>query len=809
MEAVWKRIMVPMLALAILIFDPFIISGDGGEAIVQNDHEEISAASISGETRAKFNDSMLMDIDPPEGPAIKGRYYNISGFLFRDLGVIGVRDDNDRPAGDAWVDLYWLDGTPYYRMEHVRTNGSGYWNHSFFVDAPNSLEGAELKIRFKGEWSDGKGNYNLTYDTREVLSRQELWVDDDGDGSFDEERLNFRDDDGDGSIDEDVNAWITKDPAFRSIPIDIRHEVSLEIHLSDDRIDLWNENLLDVSVKVVDHSSQAPIGSKLLNFWLDDELISNVLAEQDPIGSSSTCDQRIELTSETLAGAHRIKVVMDPEMDPELNQGYIRAEASAEFLVRRQLGVEFDGINPETGALRTYRQEDLWVNGTVFDLIEYNISGVKVPPWKFLMTQDPGAVFHMSLWFGEPTDPFSFWKNQGLTAIPDGRFSFMIDRMTMFVPLGFHRCTLTVSSKGWNDEEPPFPDLSRSVFCEVRAKGEIRIWLDQNKNGVDDSIESGLNVIHWRCFCTQKNPTKWNILRIRGVAIDLSQSTGAIKVGVPGISLKFYWGYGRTWERSMIIQTDPNGRFEMDFLSSYYDPCGPVPIRIVAVPSSHYYDLEPYDNSRGDPVSIIRHTKISLENISGTLGEDLVIRGKLLDEIGKVIPKRDVLIYSNTRYHLDEDGTEPAQSPFKLVGRAVTDEIGAFCVRYRLDPYLIGIPQFYALYPGSNEWPLGPDGPRFIEGDAYHGSVSETFTAEVLCHAVFINVTPLKYLVRNGEARFTGRLVVSADDQPTKMGINGVNVTVGVLQYGNGYQMGTARTFSKDGVDGFFDFKTQ
>jgi hypothetical protein len=824
MEAVWKRLIQLLaagllLTLSFLPMQVFSLPPQVSDKTFSPEYvrsreplkEDHNTHTIFHTSRTLFNCSMIMEIDTPDEPIIRGEDYYISGRFFIDRGTIGVVDPDDIPAKCAWLDLYWLDGTEYYELRTIHTDDDGKWNTTFRVLAPYWTENPMLRIRFKGEWNDGSGPKNLSFRDHNILATQKLLKDDDGDNRSDEEKLDHADNDNDGLIDEDVNAWITKDPIIIDIPFEIHHLPFLEFNITNKRINLGIDPKIGITCNLSDPSQPyGMIGGKKLQIKIDDEVLYEGEAAPTPTDRRSILNTVIEIDDDTKAGAHELKVIMDPDADPINNTGFIRTEVSQEILVQRPLKMVFDDLDPERGAIRVYRGETFWINGSILDLMEYEKTGNMVPPWIY-SDLGPRYQFWLNLRFGDPIDLFSFEPTQYSVEMERGKFSFEFDTHMRLIPLGYHNCTLKFIPNCWSSGEAPFEISIHPFTCEMRARTEISIWKDQNKNGINDAHER--TEWHFHPYCPHMPPKYldygWRYLSIRGRVKDLSQSSGAIQVGVAGCGLDFHIGHGESGEIIIPLFTDANGNFDIDLpIQSSYG-CGPFRIFVEMTSIDEFYDLSTYRDDDGDPFSMIHETSVSIEEPNGTLGEWMDIGGKLLDQRGVGIEGANVGIYSNLRYYLEPSDEVTVQTDHIFLGSAKTDELGEFNYSYFLGSEIVGVPQFFARYQGSKQWPEGEDGPRYHYGDAFFGCESEIVKARILVKVNLSDVESVEYIIRNGEANMRGRVVISKSLKSTDRGINGLKVWAEFTQDGSSYFFDEDITESKEEEDGWFHLRIQ
>jgi hypothetical protein len=828
MEAVWRRLILLLVAglLLTLSFFPmqvFSLPSQVNDKIYSPEcvrskeplKEDHNTHMVFHSSRALFNCSMIMEIDTPDDPITRGEDFYISGRFLIDRGIKGKVDPDDIPAKLAWLDLYWLDGTSFYELRTIITDDEGRWNTTFSVQAPYWTENTMLRIRFKGEWNDGSGPKNLSFRDYDILMNQELLKDDDGDNRSDEEKLDHVDNDNDGLIDEDVNAWITKDPIIIDIPFEIRHLPFLECNITTKLVKLGTDPKIGITCNLSDPSQPyGMIGRKRLQIKIDDEVLYEGEAAPTPTDRRSILNTVVEIDDDTKAGAHELKVILDPKADPVNNSGYVKTEVSKEIIVRRPLSVMFENIDQLSGTLKVYRDEKFWINGTIFDYLEYEKTGKMVPPWIY-SDLDPSYQFWLKLRFGDPIDLFSFEVNPYSLVFDKGKFSFELNPHMRSIPLGYHICTLEFIPSGWSSGDAPFEVSNHSFTCEMRARTRISIWIDQNKNSIDDENEKNNDPLDdpiIRTVPRYDNDGRvydWRFFRILGMVIDLSQSSGVIRVGVPGCEVDLFFGYGMDWERKVTLRTDANGNFEVDVPIQVGYGCGPVPIRVEITNASKFYDLAVYEDLDGNPFSIVLDTKLVLEPPEGTLGEVMKIKGKLTDEYGIRVKGALVSIYSNRRYYLDPEDDVTVQTDYMFLGSVVADHLGNFSFDHNLEPDHVGVPQYYARYSGSVLWPYGEEGAKYHAGDAFYGCESERVKARILARVNLTDVESVEYLVRNGEANMRGRLVMSTRWGPTDRGINGLKVRAEITQDGHTYFFDEGYTKSKDGEDGWFRLKIQ
>jgi hypothetical protein len=358
----------------------------------------------------------------------------------------------------------------------------------------------------------------------------------------------------------------------------------------------------------------------------------------------------------------------------------------------------------------------------------------------------------------------------------------------------------------------------------VRARTELTVWIDQNKNSINDENEQDQYGNPLNTFITRKEFTDangkvydWNYARIRGKLKDLSQSSGAIQVGVPNQEVVFFWGFGKTWQVRLTLVTDANGNFEYDIPITPTHALGPVPIRATFSSDyyTNYYDSSTFADTDGQPFSVVSFTSLSVNASVAVKGQNVRITGSLLDDRGVGIGNRSVNIYRLDRWDGNYNSLLSAGGLGAYIGSATTNSIGKFTLsEYVVEERMnVGSVWVVAKFSGSQEFPYGVGGIRYLPNDAFMPIISSPDKLIITSETAVVLETVPDYLVRNGEARITGKLLESYRGRYDQTrGVAGQTVTAYLKQGEEVFKMGATRTKSDPNLpefNGYFEIKTQ
>lgn len=266
----------------------------------------------------------------------------------------------------------------------------------------------------------------------------------------------------------------------------------------------------------------------------------------------------------------------------------------------------------------------------------------------------------------------------------------------------------------------------------------IEAWLDQDQNGANDSKE----ICYWgaikgtyilRDYYTTYDSAHildWSYARVRGQLLEKKALDEGGRRGVPDQYIQIYWGFGKTWQRTYGLRTDSTGMFSIDIPVSTNDPTGAVPLGIIYFPQGPdpTYNSSALRDCDGFPFTIASFTKIKIDEIEDLEKEtNTTISGRLWDDRGNGVGNKTVDLYMV--YDLEGHYRDPDYTPREGIklGYGITDAWGNFVIRNIQVP-VEGSPgevSIIARFNGSEEYPYGPQGIRYLPDDCYLPSFSE------------------------------------------------------------------------------------
>ncbi|MBN1538793.1 MAG: DUF4129 domain-containing protein [Candidatus Thermoplasmatota archaeon] len=835
-------------------------------------------------TRGAVNTSSLIYIQ--EAP--KKVYYNdevrLAGLLLEDNNSDGERNSGDYPIVNEFVKLQWADGTEFYFEADLRTE----WDNQELnltagrFSMPSKFLGndtdpvkmyanvtsisanpIELRLYYQGVWTvDGARFYNITQDIYNVLWDKKIGVDDDGDAALlqsngidddhdgviddgapgipksgwpegvDEEDFEFDDQgnpidtDGDGLIDEDPNAFIARRGYEKRLYVEIWHKTKTTIEVEgSDLIDVGDT--FKVSGMIEDTSyANTIMGTKTMRLFWDGQPVAETVAL--PVASQyfSKYEFTFRVPDRATAGAHSVSVEFSPSYNITNNYYFDPSNATTTIHVRRPTKVIFDNVDPNYKVTWVYRGSTIWINGSIVDKLYYEREFTHEGPKLSIDGVEYGNQYRFNVMWGDPIQPFAtMWTGQFIID-DNGTFSIEYDLPAGNQPLG--AVTVFVETNfdesRYHDPLMYYSNSQNSTRFMVRARTELSIWIDQNKNGLDDEIEQDqygnpLNTYITRIQFKDANGKvyDWNYARVRGRLKDLSQSSGAVRVGVPNQEIKFYWGFGKTYQKYIDLVTDSNGNFEVDIPISPNHALGPVPIRASFASDywTNYYDTSTYVDADGQPFSVVSFTSLSINASVAVKGKDVRVTGTLLDDQLVGIGNRSIKIFRLDRWDGNYNSLSAAGGKGTFIGTATTNSIGKFSFSdYTVEERMnVGSVWVVAEFAGSEEFPDGPGGVRYRANDAYTHIISVPDKLIITSETAVVLETVPNFLVRNGEARITGKLLESYKGRYDQTrGVAGQTVTAYLKQGEEVFKMGAQRTRSDPNLpefNGYFEIKTQ
>ncbi|MGA1793775.1 MAG: DUF4129 domain-containing protein [Thermoplasmatota archaeon] len=834
-------------------------------------------------SRGATNTSTLIYIQKAPKKVYFGDEIELEGLLLEDNNSDGERNSGDLPVTKEYVYLQWAEGTEVYfeadlmtewdNQEENMTAGKFSMPSKFLGNETNPVKlfanvtsiaanPIELRLYYKGVWTiNGAKFYNLTQEVYNTLWDKKIGEDDDGDApvlqgngvdddndgvvddgapgipkigwpeGVDEDTFDFDsqgnpiDTDGDGQIDEDPNAFIARKGYEKRLFVEIWHKTKTTVEIiGSDLIDVGDTFTVRGTVEDTSYEF-TNMGPKTMRLFWDGQPVAETTAL--PTGNFfSEYEFTYRVPDTATAGPHQVTVEFSPGFNITNNYYFDPSNATATIHVRRPTKVIFDNVDPNYGVTWVYRGSTIWINGSIVDKLYFERDFVHEGPKLSINGVEYGNQYRFNVMWGDPIQPFAkLWTGQFIID-DNGTFSIEYDLPAGSQPLGpvMVMVETNFDESRYHDPLMYYSNSQNSTQFMVRARTELTIWIDQNKNGIDDETEQDQYGNPLRTFITRKEfrdangkVYDWNVARVRGKLKDLSQSSGAIKVGVPNQQINFYWGFGKGWQKFIELVTDANGNFEVDIPIFANDALGPVPIRASFSSDyyTNYYDTSTYVDNDGQPFSIVSFTSLSVNASIAVKGKDVRITGSLLDDRQVGIGNRTVNLYRLDRWDGNYNSLSAAGGLGTFIGTATTNSIGKYTfTEYTVEERMnVGSVWVVARFTGSQEFPYGLGGVRYLPNDAYMPIISTPDKLIITSETAIVLETVPNYLVRNGEARITGKLLESYRGRYDQTrGVAGQTVTAYLKQGEEVFKMGATRTRSDPNLpefNGYFEIKTQ
>ncbi|MFW3145388.1 MAG: DUF4129 domain-containing protein [Thermoplasmatota archaeon] len=834
-------------------------------------------------SRGAVNTSTLLYIQKVPKKVYYGDTIELEGLLLEDNNSDGERNSGDLPIEKEFVNLLWADGTEWMFQADLMTewdnqelnmtpgrfsmpskfltNETGVpldLNANISSIAANGDRGVELVLTYKGVWTtNGAVFYNLTQDVYNKLWNTKIGEDDDGDASrlqsngidddgdgviddgapgipkignpegVDEEILDGLNNDGDAFIDEDPYAFIARRGYEKRLYIEIWHKTKTTVDVvGSDLIDVGNTFTVRGTIEDTSYE-YTTMGAKTMRLFWDGQPVAETTAVPSGSNYFSQYEFTYRVPDTASAGPHTVAVEFSPGFNITNNYYFDPSNATTTIYVRRPTKVIFNDVDPNLGVTWVYRGSTIWINGSIVDKLYYEREYIHEGPRLTIGSQEYGNQYRFNVMWGDPVQPFAkFWT--GLFIIDDwGNFSIEYELPAGSQPLG--SVTVTVETNfdesRYHDPLIFYSNSENSTKFMVRARTDIKVWIDQNDNGINDETEQDQWGNPLQTFITRKPFTgsdgkvrDWNKARIRGVLKDLTQSSGSLEIGVPNqrITLKWNAGKGSLVEKEISLVTDANGRFEYNVDIEATHSLGPVPVRITYSEDyyTNYYDSSTYYDNDGQPFSVVSFTTLTVNATTAVKGKNVMLSGSLLDDNWVGIGNRTVILYRLDFWDGNYNSLYSSGGLGTRIGTATTNSLGKFTfTEYVVEERMsVGSVWVVARFVGSQEFPYGLGSIRYLPNDAFMPQISQPDKMVITSETHIKLETIPDYLVRNGEARITGKLLESYRGMPDNTkGVSGQTINAYLKQGEEVFKMGVGRTKSDPNLpefNGFFEIKT-
>ncbi len=642
----------------------------------------------------------------------------------------------------------------------------------------------------------------------------------------DEEVLNGVDDDGDGRVDEDCYAFIARRGYEKRLYVEIWHKTSLTI---DDKtpshglVEVGEEFTISGSLSDISFD-ETVMGAKTLQMFWDGQPKIRTVSRPSSSGYFSEYEFTFRVPLDAQAGPHTITVEFSPGLNLTLNDYFNPSNATTEIYVRRPTKVIFDNVDINYGVTWVYRGTTIFINGSIVDKLYFERTSQREGPRLSVGGVDYGTRYRFNVMWGQSIQPFAkLWTGQFITD-DYGNFSIQYDLPAGSQPLG--PVTVHVETNfdinPYLNEKIFYGNSENSTTFMVRSNTEIEMWIDQNKNDINDEKEIDSTGDPMNTFITRKEFVgpdgkvyDWNYARVRGVLKDMSQSSGAIIVGVPNQEITLYWGFGKTWQKTFNLRTDSNGKFNKDIPIGTTHALGPVPVRVSFSSEyfTNYFDSSTMVDSDGKPFSVVSFTELNINASIAVKGKPISVSGTLLDDMGVGIGNRTIRLYRLETWGGNYNSLKVSGGLGTPIGEAVTNSIGKFVFNDHIIEEIMSVGSIWivAKFDGSKEFPYGLGGVRYLPNDAYSKIIAYPTKMVITSETIVVLDQVPDVLVRNAEARITGKLLEMYRGKTINRGVGGQTVTAYLKQGEEIFKLGTGRTKKDPNLpefDGYFEIKT-
>ncbi|MFO8051341.1 MAG: DUF4129 domain-containing protein [Thermoplasmatota archaeon] len=724
--------------------------------------------------------------------------------------------------------------------------------------AANGDRGVELSFVYKGVWTtNGAKFYNLTPEIYNTLWDKKIGEDDDGDADIlqnngidddndgvvddgrdgipkvgtpegvDEEILDGLDNDGDGKIDEDPHAFIARRGFEKRLYIQIWHKTETTVQVEGpDLVNVGEAFTVRGTIKDTSYE-YTNMGAKTMRLFWDGKAVAETTATPSTGGYFSEYEFTYKVPLGESAGPHDVAVEFSPAYNITNNNYFDPSNATTTIHVRRPTMVLFDNIDPNYGVTWVYRGDSIYINGSIVDKLYFQMDRVIEGPRLSIDGVEFGNQYTFNAMWGDVMEPYH--KSFPRRFIMDDNGTFSIEyELPASDTQNLGPVTVSVETtfdeSRYHDPLIYYGNSKNTTQFRVRARTEVDVWMDQNDNEIDDSTEQDQWGNPLNTYITRKKfigpdgkEREWNYARIRGRLKDLTLSTPGNPRGVGNEEIILFWGFGKNWQKRIPLVTDPDGEFKTDIPITASHALGPVPVRVTYSTDyfSTYYDSATYADTDGDPFSVVSFTELTINATTAVKGRNVELSGTLLDDRGVGIGNRSVNLYRLDFWDGNYNSLQSSGGLGNYIGSATTNSIGKFVFTdYVIGERMsVGDVWVVAQYKGSEEFPYGVGGVRYLPNDAYMPQIATpdkmVITSET---AIDLDVVPDR-LVRNGEARITGKLLESYRGVTDKTkGVSGQTITTYLKQGDEVFKMGVGRTKSDPNLpefNGFFEIKTQ
>ncbi len=215
----------------------------------------------------------------------------------------------------------------------------------------------------------------------------------------------------------------------------------------------------------------------------------------------------------------------------------------------------------------------------------------------------------------------------------------------------------------------------------------------------------------------------------------------------------------------------------------------------------------------GQPFSVVSFTTLEVNASIAIKGKPISVSGFLKDDRQVGIGNRTIKLYRLETWGGNYNSLKVSGGLGTPIGTAVTNSIGKFTFNDHIIEEIMSVGSVWivAKFDGSQQFPYGLGGIRYLPNDAYMDMVAYP-TKMIITSETVVELDQVpNVLVRNAEARITGKLLEMYRGKTVNRGVGGQTVTAYLKQGEEIFKLGTGRTKKDPNLpefDGFFEIKT-
>ncbi len=330
-----------------------------------------------------------------------------------------------------------------------------------------------------------------------------------------------------------------------------------------------------------------------------------------------------------------------------------------------------------------------------------------------------------------------------------------------------------------NQSQTYYLSAEKTTTVTVRGSTIMNLWIDQDRDGKVNEHQDNMKgaLADWITRKAYEDP-QGKVWNFNNVVVYGRLAIKETEDGINGKTIQYKWEDEPGWEDDEIWRTtttqpidiDLNGKFSKEENGMFIipdpdplqheppkiinpsDPMGPLTLKVKYEETSGYYDtievIRDFD--------VVAMTRIVIQPGSGIKGENITIKGRLLDDLGKGVSAQDIKLYWEDLKGelLEDDKFNQIKLNDAYIGNVTTDEDGKFS--FYSESILtrdIDVGQGYvvAIFDGS----VRP----YTSTDAFIGSTSDEVPINVSSHTkIKLTVRPKK-LIRGKHFTLEGTII--------------------------------------------------